>query len=455
MGRKERLFVDDIALHIGIKGINEEQVFKDEEDYQFYRSLLEELSTQMRVVMHAYSLMPSEIHFLSTFADKDVLSRFMQSLSLKYVSYFNKKYQRSGTLWQGRYKSSLVEDRYILDVMYYINSLAGEEDRKSPFLQEHEVYILLGKDALDRTAAYRKRFQHKPLLDETKVFIEESLNKQVLTGSLDFYKKLESLTGQTLLAKKRGRPKKDQNNNKGKKMFKKLVVLDKEKHKTLKLSPLEDLKFAQDMGSIPVLVNEVAQVGEVFPVVFTTEETPALVALTSLGGQNLAINSEGKYITNYIPAYLRKYPFSLANSENNPEQKVVVIDEEASVFSKTKGKQLFTKDGEQSKTLEGAMKFLTEFEKQAQNTMAIVKAIVDSDILEPREISIGEGEEKKVLVKGFQVVNREKLNNLDDETLAQWVRKGIIGFIDAHLKSLSKIEVLFKLASQNQQQEQN
>ena len=455
MGRKERLFVDDIALHIGIKGINEELIFKDEEDYQFYRSLLEELSTQMRVAMHAYSLMPSEIHFLSTFADKDVLSRFMQSLSLKYVSYFNKKYQRSGTLWQGRYKSSLVEDRYILDVMYYINSLAGEEDRKSPFLQEHEVYKLLGKDSHDRSLVYAKRFSHKTLLDETRNFIETSLKKQTLTGSLAFYKKLENITGQTLLAKKRGRPKKDQNNTKGKKMFKKLVVLDKEKHKALKLSPLEDLKFAQDMNSIPVLVSEVAQVGEVFPVVFTTEETPALVALTSLGGQNLAINSEGKYITNYIPAYLRKYPFSLANNESDPEQKVVVIDEEASVFSKTKGKQLFTKEGEQSKILEGAMKFLTEYETQAQNTTAVVKAIVDSGILEPREISIGEGEEKKVLVNGFQVVNREKLNNLDDETLALWVRKGIISFIDAHLKSLSKIEVLFKLASQNQQQEQN
>ena len=334
--------------------------------------------------------------------------------------------------------------------MYYIDTLASDDDKESFFLQEHEVYQLLGKDPQDRKLAYEKRFSQQTLLDETKFFIEESLNKQALTGSLEFYKKLENITGQTLLAKKRGRPKKDKN-NKGKKMFKKLVVLDKEKHKTLKLSPLEDLKFAQDMSFIPVLANEVAHVGEMFPIVFTAEEKPALVALTSLGGPNLAINDEGKFITHYIPAFLRKYPFSLAKSEQNPDQKVILIDEEASVFSKTKGKQLFTKDGQQSKTLEGAVKFLTEFEQQAQNTMAIVKAIVDADILEAREISIGEGEDKKVLVKGFQVVSREKLNNLDDATLALWVRKGIIGFIDAHLKSLSKIDVLFKLASQKQQ----
>lgn len=458
MARKERLFFENVAHHIGIQGINETPIFKDEEDYLFYIHLLKDLSITMRVALHAYALYPSGIHLLCTFPSKEILARFMQSLGLKYVSYFNKKYQRSGTIWQGRYKSSLVEDRYILDVMHYIETLNNARyssykqnilSQKRDFLKAHELYELLGKDEQDRASLYKSRVEKQKLLHDMVRFIEESLEKQRLTGTQEFYKKLEEIAGRTLGTKRRGRPKKEK--SKGKKMFKKLVVLDKEKHKSLKISPLEDLKFAQDLGFIPLLVNEAAAVAETFPVVFTADETPSLVALTSLGGKNLAINSEGKYIVQYVPAFLRKYPFALAATEENPDQKVILIDEEASVLSKTKGKQLFTKDGSESEVLQNAVNFLRDYEQQNLNTQAVIKEIADSGILESKEISVGEGDDKKVLVNGFLVVNREKLNNLDDAKLAEWVRKGIISFLDAHLKSLSKIEVLFKLASQAQQ----
>ncbi len=187
------------------------------------------------------------------------------------------------------------------------------------------------------------------------------------------------------------------------------------------------------MAFVPVLANEIAMVAETFPVVFTSDENPILVALTSLGGENLAINEDGKYITRYVPAFLRKYPFSLANNKENPDQKVILIDESASNVSNTKGKQLFDKDGEQTEILKNAIKFLSDYEKQNIATQTVAKIIKEAGILEDREISVGEGDDKKILVKGFQVVNREKLNNLDDKILAEWVRKGIITLIDTHL----------------------
>lgn len=449
MARKERLFVDNATLHIGIQGINEEQIFKEEEDTLFYRNLLKNLSEDLRVDVHAYALMPAKVHLLCTFTDKDKLSRFMQSMGLKYVSYFNKKYNRSGTLWQGRYKSSPVEDRYILEVMHYIESLEGSLlEKAEDFIVQHDVYKLLGKDDADRALAYKNRFLSAPLLDDVKSFIINNLNKQLPTGSLEFYKKYEAITGHSLLSQKRGRPKK--NKTKGKKMKNNLVVLDKETHKNLKISPLENLKFAKEMAFVPVLANEVPKVAEMFPVVFTGDEVPTLVALTSLGGPNLAVNSEGKYIARYVPAFLRKYPFSLGNTKENPDQKVILINEEAEVFSKTKGKQLFKKDGSQSETLKNTINFLTAYEKDAIVTANAVKVISESGILEEREISVGEGEEKKTLVQGFRVVNREKLNELSDDTLADWVRKGIITLIDAHLKSLENVQTLFNIAQQRQ-----
>ena len=458
MARKIRLFFEDIALHIQVSGINQEKIFREDEDYLYYKELLRTLSVSLHVEIHSYALMPSSIHLLCTFKTKDKQSRFMQSLGLKYISYYNKKYQRSGTLWQGRYKSSLVEDRYVLQVMRYIESLkavshsslsANRDAIDDPIIKQHEIYKLLGKDDSDRALVYKNTFLLKPLEKSMVVFIEEHLSRQTITGTEEFYKKLEKLVGETLGMKKRGRPKK--NTKKGKEMFTKLVVLDKEKHKALKVSPLENLKFAKDLSFVPVLANEIAMVGEMFPVVFTADETPSLVALTSLGGENLAINAEGKYISRYVPAFLRKHPFSLASTKERPDEKVILIDEEANNVSKTRGKQLFTKDGEQSEILKNAINFLKDYEKQHLDTLAITKIIKDAGVLEDREISVGEGDKKKVLVKGFQVVNREKLNELDDETLALWVRKGIITFLDTHINSLSKIETLFKIASQNQQ----
>lgn len=456
MARKVRLFFDDIALHISVRGINEEKIFRDDEDYAFYKELLEEVSDSLHVQVHAYTLMPTYIHFLCTFEQKDAPSRFMQSLGLKYVSYFNKKYERSGTLWQGRYKSSFVEDKFVLEVMRYIESFKDKGyssfpnnalNEKDNIVKKHEMYTLLGNNNSDRASIYKI----VALKKDMTLFIEDHLNRQSITGSIEFYKKLEKLVGVTLVPKRRGRPKKDKNIKKGKKMFTKLVVLDKEKHKSLKISPLEDLNFAKKQAFVPVLANETALVAEMFPVVFTADEKPSLVTLTALGSDNLAINAEGKYISRYVPAFLRKHPFSLTSAEGNADKKVILIDEEASCVSKTKGKQLFTKDGEQSETLKNAINFLIDYEKQKLSTLAIVKLIKEAGILEDREISVGEGEDKKVLVNGFQVVSREKLNELDDATLALWVRKGIISFIDSHMNSLSKIEVLFKLASQNQQ----
>lgn len=460
MGRRVRLYKEGVAQYIYISGIDNVPLFKDERDYLFYKKLLQELSISFHVSLHAYSLLKNSIHFLCTFSSKDTLSRFMQSLSLKYVSYYNRKYKREGTLWKSRYKSSLIEDKYILAVMIFIESLRENEfssykknylAQKDDILFEHEMYKLLGKNEKDRAYIYSNKF--KNLFNDKNIFkfIKSAIQRQDVIGDNKFKKILEKELSINLSPKKRGRPKNRNNNKKGEKMYSNLVVLDKEKHKGLKVSPLENLEFAKDMPFVPILVSEAPMVSEMFPVVFTTDESPDLVCLTSLGGKNLAINEEGKYIARYVPAFLRKYPFSLAPTQDDPEKKVILIDENAKNVSKTKGKQLFTKDGEQSEILKNAIKFLTDYEQQHQTTLAIAKALKDADILEEREITVGEGEEKKVLVKGFQVVNRKKLNELDDEVLAQWVRNGIISFIDSHLKSLERIDTLFKIESQIQQ----
>ena len=81
-------------------------------------------------------------------------------------------------------------------------------------------------------------------------------------------------------------------------------------------------------------------------------------------------------------------------------------------------------------------------------TKCKAKLIADTNILEDRDISVGEGEEKKILVKGFKVVSKEKLDALDDAILALWVRNGIISFINLHIKSLDNMQTLMNLSTQ-------
>lgn len=468
MARKVRVFIEDIPQHIILKSIDSIILFKDESDYIVFMNILNKLTSKIDISIHSYILMPKYFEFLATPKDNSTIAKFMQSLGREYVWYFNKKYTRTGTLWEGRYKSSLIEDKlYLFEIMRYIESLPKIENiildekeykyssihknlfnKKDNIVTYHNLYKKLGFTQETRINRYSSIF-YSDIKKENIDFIIKSLEKQVVTGSFEYIKELEKLAGLTLISKNRGRPKKEKI-KKEKKMYKNLVVLDKEKHKELKISPLQNLNFAKSNGFIPVIANEVSLVGANFPIVFSSDENPSLVSLVSLGADSLAINGEGKWITPYLPSYFRKYPFSIASTKENPNQKVILIDEDSTLFSKSKGKQLFKKSGEQSDTLAHAIKFLTSYEENMTITKNVTKLIADSGILEDREISVGEGDEKQVLVNGFKVVDKEKLNGLSDDVLADWVRKGIISVIDAHLKSLDNIQALFNIAQQRQ-----
>lgn len=236
-------------------------------------------------------------------------------------------------------------------------------------------------------------------------------------------------------------------------MYKNLVLLDKQKHKTLKLSPMQNFSFASEMTFIPIAANEIAEVATNLPVVFAAGKEPSLISLVSIGSGNVGINKDGGWFSNYVPSYLKKYPFAITQREGNADENLILIDDESALFSKSKGKQLFKKNAEESDTLKDVLETLVSHEKQMIISKNITQIIEQSGILEDGSISIGQGDTKKVLVNGFKVVNREKFHALSDVVLAEWVRKGIVTLIDTHLKSLSMIQNLFNLELQRKNQE--
>ena len=121
MGRKPRFDLIGIPQHIIQRGNNRESCFFHQDDYLSYLEYLRLTSVKYNCRIHAYVLMTNHVHILATPMDKYSVSEMMQSLGSQYVRSINKKYKRSGTLWEGRFKSSLVDsDAYLLTCMRYI-----------------------------------------------------------------------------------------------------------------------------------------------------------------------------------------------------------------------------------------------------------------------------------------------------------------------------------------------
>lgn len=121
MARRPRLCIPHIPLHIVQRGNNKQDCFFNDEDRAFYIHKLQTACELYEVKVHAFVLMTNHVHLLLTPSSEVGISKVMQTLGSEYVRYFNRKYARTGTLWEGRFKSSMVQSsRYMLAVYRYI-----------------------------------------------------------------------------------------------------------------------------------------------------------------------------------------------------------------------------------------------------------------------------------------------------------------------------------------------
>ncbi|MFL0803128.1 MAG: transposase [Agarilytica sp.] len=210
MARKPRLYLEGCAQHVIQRGNNRDVCFYAEADYAFYLDALKDASIKYGVAVHAFVLMTNHVHMLVTPADRCGVSKMMQALGRDYVRYINITYKRTGSLWEGRFKSCLVNsDRYFLTVSRYIelNPLrAGMVNHpgeypwssyrysgmgiKIKLIQPHMCYLDLGKTGASRVLAYRKLFDNE-LNKEELGDIRLSTQKEWVIGSKKFRDQIE------------------------------------------------------------------------------------------------------------------------------------------------------------------------------------------------------------------------------------------------------------------------
>jgi putative transposase len=225
MARLPRQVAPAFPYHLIQRGHNRQAVFVDDTDRRRYLDGLIEASVAHGLAVHAYVLMTNHVHLLVTPERPESMSLTMQAVGRRYVRVFNQRHGRSGTLWEGRFRSSLVEaDRYLLACQRYIEAnpvRAGLVERVpdwpwsshrhhvglvvDPLVRTHPTVWSLGNTPFERESAYRKLFDESVIQQEYD-WLRDRLLGGKPTASTDFQKKVETAHGLRLLPRPVGRP---------------------------------------------------------------------------------------------------------------------------------------------------------------------------------------------------------------------------------------------------------
>ncbi|MFM9886255.1 MAG: transposase [Burkholderiales bacterium] len=225
MPRRPRIQLDGIPLHIVQRGLHREPCFFGEADYASYLRWLGEALGETQCALHAYVLMTNHVHLLLTPRKAAAVPRLIMSLGRRYVQYVNRTHGRSGTLWDSRYKSSVIQpDTYLLRCQRYIelnpvraamvsdpahyrwtSYRANALGVPDSLITAHALYLALGSGDKARQGAYRALFRSH--LDKAEIDgIRLALNQNQPLGNARFYAKIERATGTRREARARGRP---------------------------------------------------------------------------------------------------------------------------------------------------------------------------------------------------------------------------------------------------------
>ena len=225
MPRRPRFNLPELPQHIVQRGNNRQVTFVADGDYSFYRECVKDAADKYGCDIHAYVLMTNHVHLLATPHKRDSISRMMQSIGRRYVQYVNFTYKRSGTLWEGRHKTSLVDtEQYLLLCYRYIEMnpvrarivehpadypwssyRANAEGKPEMLLREHGKFLELGRTEAERQTAYRELFRYEldpGLIDEIRI----STNLGLVIGNDRFKEEIASMLKRSVTPSKRGRP---------------------------------------------------------------------------------------------------------------------------------------------------------------------------------------------------------------------------------------------------------
>jgi putative transposase len=212
-------------MHVIQRGNNRQACFYAEEDYRVYLDWLSKYADEAKCLIHAYVLMTNHVHLLLTPLRANGAGDLMKRLGQRYVQYVNRTYRRSGSLWEGRFRSCLTqEDEYVLGCYRYIEMNpvranmvvhpgdypwssygANAQGRLREVLTSHTLYDALGSSAAERQVRYQEMFRQQ-LESDLVNEIRQATNGNFALGSSRFQAQVEAALGRRVKRAKPGRP---------------------------------------------------------------------------------------------------------------------------------------------------------------------------------------------------------------------------------------------------------
>lgn len=232
-------------------------------------------------------------------------------------------------------------------------------------------------------------------------------------------------------------------------IYERPVQLNRVAHQNFRLQANEgDFSFAAAINSTPLAAAEFAHAAAHYPILFAGASAQSAVPAALLGlraGQNLMVDEAGQWrADSYIPAFLRRYPFVLAEKEAGSTEFTVCLDAAFPGLREggEEGQPLFEADGQDTALLTNALTFLQEYQSHLARTRDLVNALNSHDLLVPKQINVQPAGADAFSLDGFFVVDEQKLRELKGRALQELARSGDLGWIYVHLMSLSNVERL-------------
>ena len=226
MVRQARTVIPGQVMHVMVRGNNRETLFFGAEDRRTYLEWLRAAARQFGCAVHAFVLMPNHVHLLLTPQNEEALAKTMQSLGRRYAQYFNQQHHRSGTIWEGRYRSSLIDPDYFLRCMRYVELnpvRAGFESspqdsawtsfsthiggNSEPWLVDHQHFWKLGNTPFERQMAWANFVKEGAPNWEDQQITESLLRSKPWISDI-YAKKLFKDNPEIVQIRNRGRPRK-------------------------------------------------------------------------------------------------------------------------------------------------------------------------------------------------------------------------------------------------------
>jgi hypothetical protein len=222
-------------------------------------------------------------------------------------------------------------------------------------------------------------------------------------------------------------------------MYERPVRLNRFAHAGLLYTPPTDYMFSRHLAAVPLMPVEFPSACRHYPIVFLKGSDGAISAqavLSLRAGENAFVNEQGKWTAPYIPAFVRRYPFVLADIPGNSTDFDVAFDEASECFSPNHGEALFSPEGDPSALLRSQIEFLRAFQQEHARTQEFGRALETAGLLTAQNVDVVRADRERFGLRNALVVDESKLPALPAATIQTFLSAGYFGWIYAHLISL-------------------